>query len=406
MVLVSDSDVSAGAEALVLDAAGAIDFTGAKLQARPGGGAPLGIRAGGAVRLGTVEAGLIGGWNGTQVAGPVTLDAGFSADDVTASDIAVSLTTGDLAIDQLTASGSAAFQTDTGKVSFGTVDAGTLNVASGGSLTAGSVTAQGAAMLAGSDIAVDDVTAGSLTIRTDGTLAGRNGGRTTLTSTRGDLSITADSVLLTSMTAARDASIDAGSLNASGKLSAARRLLVSAREALTLADAHAGDSMDLQVGGALVTGALDTPGALTVAGAGVKIASATVGGTMALTSTGDLRLDGGSAGGAATLSAQGLATVGALTGGPSIAITAGDMALTGRLQASAVTLANATPAAGTFVGDGVDGTGLQLSAAELNQVAADSLRIDGGSGAMAIGTAAIGEGVGRTLEFLSTGTSG
>ena len=74
LTLASDADASAGAEALILDSAGGIAMAGTLLQARPGGGAALGLRAGAGrtVTLGDVEAGSIGGFDGIRVAGPFT----------------------------------------------------------------------------------------------------------------------------------------------------------------------------------------------------------------------------------------------------------------------------------------------------------------------------------------------
>ena len=405
LLLVSDADASGG-EPLILDAAGGIALAGVRLQARPGGGAALGLRAGGgrAVRLGAIEAGLVGGFDGTGVTGAFAHSGAFEAGDVVATDMAVALSAGDLATGAVTASGALSLRAATGAVATGALRAGALELAAGGALSTGGITVAGAATLAGGAVTTGDMSAALLAVRTGGTLAGRDGARPALTTTAGDLTIEAGAARLGPASSAGDLSIDAGSLDVAGRLAAARQLLAVAREALTAGDALAGGAMTLRAGGALAAGALDAAGPISVAGGGVAVGSARSGGALSLRSGRDLSLGGGVAPGGIAVEAAGLATLGALSGGPSIAIAAGDAALGGAVSAAAVSFTNVASATGAMrLGDDLAMGGFALSAAEVNRVAADSVRFDGGTGALEVGTLALASTAGRGVELVSAG---
>jgi filamentous hemagglutinin family protein len=404
LTLRSDGDASAGAEPLILDSAGGIALAGTQLQARAGGGAALGLRAGSAraVTLGNIEAGLIGGFDGTRVGGAFTHDGAFTAGNVVASDLGVTLGTGDLAIGRLAATGSVALRA--GGITLGDVGAGTLDLAGSRALTTGRVTTTGSTTLAGGSVTTGDVRASTITVRTAGVLGGAGASRPSLTSTGGDVAVEAGTARLASVESAGAVTLAANTIEVTGRMNAARRLLAEARDALTTGDARAGDTLTLRAGGQLNAGSLDAGGVLSATGAGATIGAARTGGALALSSTRDLSLGSGAAAGVATVEATGLASLGGLTAGPSIAVTAGDAALTGPIRAAAVTFTNRAPATSpTHVGDGTTPGGFSLSAAEINQVAADSLRVGAGAGSMEIGAVTLGAATGRQVELLSTG---
>ena len=344
LTLTSDAD-SAGADRLILDAAGQIAFAGTRIQARPGGGAVLGLRAGAgrAMQFGSVEAGRIGSFDGTAIATTLSHDASIGAEDVAVSDVSVVLARGDLSFGKIVASGNLALRTDAGVIALGEVRGGDIDLASSGALTTAAVTSTGATSLKGEAIDVR------------------------------------------------------------GNLAAARQLLADARAALTLRDVGVGGAATLKAGGAIVAGSVDAA-SITASGAGVTLTNARAGDALTLTSGRDLSLGGGSAGGTATLDVAGLATIGALTGGPAVSLTANDIALNGPLRAQTVAFANRAPATTTMrIGDGTGTDGFRLSDAEVRQVTADTLQFDAGSGAMEVGTLALGTGSGRTVEMLGTG---
>ena len=406
LVLASDADASTGAEPLILDSAGGIVMAGTRLQARPGGGAPLALRAGAgrSVRLGIVEAGSIVGWNGTQASGPASFDASFTADDVTTGGIGITLTGGDLSIGRLNASGAVALRTNSGGIALGDVRSGTLDLNSSGALSATAITATGNAALSAGSMTLGSVTAPVLAVRSTGDVGGANGGRTSLASTSGSLTLEARNARLGTVSSAGTATLTADGLDVAGRLSAARDLLATARQALSVNDTQSGGATTLKAGGALQGGALDAAGALTAEAAGINVTGARSGGVLTLTSSRDLTIARSGSGNGISLASQDLTTVGELNGGPTIAIKAGDVALGGPVRATSVTFTTARPATtATRIGDGTANDGLRLSAAELNQVTADTLRVEAGSGALEIGAINLAEGAGRTLDLLSTG---
>ncbi|WP_433910753.1 filamentous hemagglutinin N-terminal domain-containing protein [Sphingomonas yabuuchiae] len=344
LTLTSDAD-GAGAEALVLDAAGQIGFAGTRLQARPGGGAALGLRAasGRTIQLGQVEAARIGSFDGSAVANSLTHDASLTTGDLTMGSLSVTLSRGDLSLGKVAATGAVALRSDAGAMTLGDLRGGSVDLASGGALATGAVTSDGAASLKGQRV-------------------------------------------------------DVG-----GRLAAARDLLADARAALTLRDAVAGGAVTLKAGDTLSAGSVEGA-SITANGAGVTLAGAKAGDALSLTSSRDLTLSGGSAGGTATLDVAGLASIGGLSAGPSATITANDVALTGPLKAQTVAFVNRQPGTAALrIGDGTGSDGLRLSGAEVRQVSADTLRFDAGNGAMEVGALTLGSASGRTVEMLGTG---
>lgn len=344
LTLTSDAD-GTGAEALVLDAAGQIGFAGTRLQARPGGGAALGLRAGSgrSIELGQVEASRIGSFDGSAVATSLTHNASLTTGDLTMGDLSIALSGGDLSLGKVAATGSVALRTDAGAMTLNDLSGGSVDLASGGALSTGAVTSNGVASLKGQRIAVG------------------------------------------------------------GRLAAARQLLAEARAALTLRDVAAGGAVTLKAGEALTAGSVEGA-SITAGGAGVTLTGAKAGDTLALTSSRDLTLNGGSAGGIATLDVAGLATIGGLTAGPSATITANDVALNGPLRAQTVAFVNRQPGTAALrIGDGTGSDGLRLSDAEVRQVSADTLRFDAGNGAMEVGALTLGSASGRTVDMLGTG---
>ncbi len=344
LTLTSDSD-AVGADRLVLDSAGQIAFAGARIQARPGGGAVLGLRAGSGrtMQFGSIEAARIGSFDGNAIAATLSHNANIVADDIAVSDLSVALAQGDLTFGKVGASGNLALRTDAGAIALGEVRGGDIDLASSGALTTANVTSTGGTSLKGETIDVR------------------------------------------------------------GRLSAARQLLADARAALTLRDVGAGGAATLKAGGAIVADTVEAA-SITASGLGVTLANAKAGDALTLTSGRDLSLGNGSAGGSATLDVAGLATIGALSAGPAVTVTANDVALNGPVRAQTVAFANRAPATTTMrIGDGTGADGFRLSDAEVRQVTADTLRFDAGAGAMEVGTLALGTGSGRAVEMLGTG---
>ncbi len=344
LTLTSDSD-GTGADRLILDSAGQIAFAGTRIQARPGGGAVLGLRAGAGrtMQFGSIEAARIGSFDGNAIAATLSHNASIGADDIAVSDLSVALARGDLTFGKVGASGNLTLRTDAGAIALGDVRGGDIDLASSGALTTATVTSTGATSLKGETIDVR------------------------------------------------------------GRLSAAWQLLADARAALTLRDVGAGGAATLKAGGAIVADSVEAA-SITASGLGVTLANAKAGDALTLTSGRDLSLGNGNAGGSATLDVAGLATIGALAAGPSVTVTANDVALNGPVRAQTVAFANRAPATTTMrIGDGTGADGFRLSDAEVRQVTADTLRFDAGAGAMEVGTLALGTGSGRAVEMLGTG---
>lgn len=395
--------IAGGAAPMVLDATAGIDLSGATL--RVGAGSALALRAGRgqAIRLGSVEAGSLGGFDGTAPVDRLTHDASVTTGDLKVGRMAVTLSSGDLTTGRIAATGPVSLIATSGSVRGGDLTAGTLEARAGSTLSLGSATVGGAATLEAGNIDLRALTAQTLTIKTAGTLGDVNGGAAALRTTGGDLTVDAGTARLASVDSAGSATLRGTSVEVRDKLSAARALLVEARSALTLQNASAGGDLSLTSAGAVNTGEVSAGGALSVDGAGVTLGAVRAGGALKATSSAGLSLASGSGNGI-TLDAAGLVRAGALTGGPSISIRGADAELSGAIRGSSVRFATRNPATTALrIGDGTQGDGFRLSAAEVAQVAADTLGFDSGAGAMEIGSIALAPSAGRSVEMLSTG---
>ncbi|MFD1033455.1 filamentous hemagglutinin N-terminal domain-containing protein [Sphingomonas hankookensis] len=394
---------TAGGTPIILDATGGIDLAGATLRA--GTGSALALRAGRgqAIRLGSVEAGSLGGFDGSAPTDRLTHDGNVTTGDLTLGRLAVTLSAGDLTVGRIAASGPVSLIASSGSIRGGDLTAGTLEARAGSTLALGSATVGGSATLEAGTIDLRALTAQALTIKTAGTVGGANGGTTALRTTGGDLTVEAGTARLGSVDSAGSATLRGGAIEVRERLSAARALLVEARSALTLQNAAAGADLSLASTGAVNAGDLTAGGALSVDGAGVTIGAARAGGALKASSSGGLSLGSGSGNGI-VLDAVGLVRAGALSGGPSVSIRGADAELSGAIQGSSVRFATRDPATTALrIGDGTQGGGFRLSAVEVAQIAADTLAFDSGAGAMEIGTVTLAPGVGRSVEMLSTG---
>ncbi len=394
---------AAGATPIILDATGGIDLSGATVRA--GNGSALALRAGRgqAIRLGSVEAGSLGGFDGSVPVDRLTHDDSLTTGDLTVERMAVTLTGGDLTTGRIAATGPVSLIATSGSIKGGDLTAGTLEARAGSSLSLGTAVVGGTAMLEAGGIDLRSLTAQALMIKTAGNLGGAGGGVTSLRTTGGDLTVDAGTARLASVESAGAATLRGSAIEVRERLSAARALLVEARSALTLQNAAAGGDLVLTSAGAVNAGELTAGGALSVEGAGVTLGAVRAGGALKATSSAGLSLGSGSGNGIA-LDAAGLVRAGALAGGPSISIRGADAELSGAIRGSSVRFATRDPATTALrIGDGTRADGMRLSAAEVAQVAADTLTFDGGAGAMEIGSVTLAPGVGRTVEMLSTG---
>ncbi|KZE17706.1 hypothetical protein AVT10_10265 [Sphingomonas hankookensis] len=397
------SGTAGGTAPIILDATAGIDLSGASL--RTGAGSALALRAGRgqAIRLGSVEAGSLGGFDGSAPVDRLTHDGSVTTGDLTVGRMAVTLSSGDLTTGRISATGPVSLIASSGSVRGGDLTAGTLEAKAGSTLALGTATVGGTATLEAGNIDLRALTAQALTIKTAGTLGAGNGGATALRTTGGDLTVEAGTARLASVESAGSATLRGTSVEVRDRLSAARALLVEARSALTLQNAAAGGDVSLASTGAVNAGEVSAGGALSVDGAGVTLGAVRAGGALKATSSGGLSLASGSGNGI-TLDAVGLVRAGALSGGPSIAIRGADAELSGAIRGSSVRFATRDPATTALrIGDGTQANGFRLSAAEVAQVAADSVAFDGGAGAMEIGSVALAPSVGRSVEMLSTG---
>ncbi|MCC2975697.1 filamentous hemagglutinin N-terminal domain-containing protein [Sphingomonas sp. PL-96] len=403
LTLVSGTDGSGGM--MVLDAAGGVDLGDTVLQVQPQGGAALALRAGSgrAIRLGSVQAASIGGFDGAAALDTLVHDGAFTAGDLDVGRMRVELTGGDLQTGRIDSSGAIALAATGGTLTTGDVRAASFDARSDGAIAFGAATIGGAATIDGASITAQGVEAGTLAVRTPGTLGAADGGRVTLRTTSGDLSIDAGTARLDRVDSAAGVGLRGDRIDVAGPIAAARQLLVEARETLAIADATAGGELSLGSTGSLRAGALNASGALSAQGADVTLGSASAGGTMGVTSSGAVSIGSATANGI-TIDAAGTATLGALSGGASIDLAAGDADLSGDIRATSVRFATHDPATTTLrVGDGTADDGLRLSQAEVARVSADTLRFDAGSGAMEIGTLALAPAAGSSVQMLSQG---
>lgn len=372
--------------AMVLDGAGGVNLGGTAVRA----GGALGLRAGrgNAIRLGSVEAASIGGFDGTTITDRLTHEGSLEAGDVNAGSIAVTLNVGDLAFERVTARGAVSLVA-AGSVRTGDLEAARLDAKAGTGLTLGTTTVSDTAILAGTSIETPQVTAGALTITTAGAIsgvgAGTDGERAALRTTAGDIVLDANTARLGDVESAGAATLRVGAIDAAGRLAAARQLLIEARSALTLGEASAGADLTLKATDAVRTGALTAAGTLKVEGSAITLGSGTATAGIALDAAGTVR-------------------AGALTGGPSVTIRGADAELSGAVRGTSVQFATRDPANTALrIGNGTIGDGFRLSANEIGLVTADALQFDSGSGAMEIGTLALTPTNATSIVMLSTG---
>ncbi|MDJ0276641.1 filamentous hemagglutinin N-terminal domain-containing protein [Sphingomonas sp. 2R-10] len=389
---------------IVLDATGGIDLSGATLRTGAGSAVALGAGRGQAIRLGTVEAGSLGGFDGTAPTDRLTHDGSVTTGDLTLGRLAVTLTSGDLTTGRIAISGPVSLIANAGSIrGGGDLTAASLEARAGTGLSFGTATVGGVATLEAGAIDLRALTAQALTIRTAGVLGAADGGATSLRTTGSDLNVDAGTARLGSVESAGAATLRGGAIEVRERLSAARALLVEARSALTLQNVGAGGDLSLKSDAVVSAGELSAGGALSVDGAGVTLGAARAGGALKVTSSGALSLASGSGNGI-TLDAAGLIRAGALTGGPSVSIRGADAELSGAIRASSVRFATRDPGTTALrIGDGTQADGFRLSAGEVAQVAADTLSFDSGAGTMEVGGLTLAPGVGRLVEMWSTG---
>ncbi|MGH6613470.1 filamentous hemagglutinin N-terminal domain-containing protein [Sphingomonas sp.] len=392
-----------GAPAIVLDTTGGIALAGSTIRT----GGALGLRAGAekTIELGTIEAGVVGGYDGSVAGGALRHSASMTTGDIITGAIDVGLTAGDLTTGLITSTGAVNLVTTSGGITTGAVQGASIRLAAGGILSAASVSAAGAASLAGAQVQVDTVRAASIQIGTAGALTGIGDGRASLRSTSGNIDVDAGNMKLGTVDSSEGLALNGNAIDIAGKLTASRQALVKARSTLTMADASAGTDLTLGADGAMTAGVIAANGAITITGRGIKVTDARAGGALSLTSGAELQLGTGQAGGAAIIDAVGLATLGALTAGPSITIRASDVALTGLQRAGSITFQNSAAATSTMrLGDDTATGGFRLSNAEIALVNADAVRFDQGAGALQIGALTFGADTGRrTVDMLTTG---
>ena len=229
-------------------------------------------------------------------------------------------------------------------------------------LSIGSITGAGqVGLTAGGDALIDAASGSSIRIDAAGLVGGRGGGRTTLTTTAGDLAVTAGGTLrLATVSSAGAASLSGSSVDASGKLAAARALLVKARDALTLGDgATTGGDLTLQTDGAVNAGQLSAGGSAAISGGSVQLTAIATGGALTLVARDTATVGTGTAKGALSLTATSV-TAGSLdAGGDLTASIASDARLPTLRAGGALTVR-----AGDFTGsNAAAGTTLALTSA-------------------------------------------
>ena len=303
----------------------------------------------------------------------------------------------------------------------GALSAALTDLLAGGALSGGPVSGTNGVTVVGQSINLASATtaAGSLAATATGSLSlgsfSVTGGTTTLTtqSNPADISVTNASTSTGAIQLTSTRSITTGGLTASGP-AAGVTATAGAAGGISIASVNAAGAIGLTAGtgGIAVTGNAKTgAGPLTAtSAAGVSLGSFTVaGGTTTLTANGgDTAVGAASTStGAVTVKASGTARLAAVNAtGTTIAVTASDADITGAQTASSVTLTNFAPANGSSLGDfaTAPGSGFRLSAGEINFANADRLVIDGGTGAVQMGTVTFGAAAGKTsVDVLTTG---
>ena len=392
LTLRSDSNANNTGDAIILDSAQGISFTGDEIQAGPAGTAFMGVRAGSgfAVDLGPVlRVGSFFGINPahTTFLTPFTHDANFTVGTVIANNFQVALSAGNIQTGSVTTTGTTLLQTaGSGTITTGNITAGTLTVNAGGALNAATRTysTSGTATAGGSSITLDQLIS--------------TGGAANATATNGLLSINTVSaatgatllatgpgnIVLTSATttagqlqvAASNGNVQADTLTSgSGNLIATASGSIGGRTTAT--PTYQGQtSAAITAGGTVIAGTVRAAtGALSVSGSALTLGTAGAGTTMALTATtGGIGLTTGTSGGTANLTAVGPLTVTtSLIAGGNATLSASGASTTGLVRSTA---------------GSVSITGQSVTATTVN--AATTLGLTGSAGPVALGTGTSG----------------
>ena len=250
---------------------------------------------------------------------------------------------------------------------------GVVTIKAARDLSIGSIAGAGqVGVTAGGDALIEGVSGSDIRIDAAGLVGGRAGGRTTLTATAGDLTVTAGGALrLASVSSAGTASLSGSAVDVSGRLAAERALLVKARDTLTLGDtAMAGGDLTLQADGTLRVAAASSGGAASLSGSAVDASGRLAAARALLVKARDaLTLGDAAAGGDLTLQAGGAIAAGQLSAGGGAAISGGSIELAGIATGGALTLAARDAAT---IGTGTAKGALSLTAASVTAASLDA----------------------------------
>jgi filamentous hemagglutinin family protein len=279
LVLIANSGNGVAGDAMLLDAAGAIDLLGSRISVRNGGA--LGLRAGSGktVTLGDIDAGLVGGIataadGSRSVSTLFANDAAFTAGTIRAANLGIALSAGDLAIDDVTTTQATQLSTAAGAIRVGSITADTFAVDASGLLAGGAY------------------------------------------ASRGDNSVAAGSIGLTSLTAS------VGSTSAAARTGDIAIATVAAGITATLTAPGAigvrsitANALTLDAGGTVTGGTYAIKDATSVAGQSIRLAGLTseTGSITATARRDGIAIDRLAAGGGATLTAPGTIAIGGLT---------------------------------------------------------------------------------------------
>lgn len=419
--------VTATAGALVADATGSLTgvdpaaSSDANSRANLRAGTAVTATAGGLQRLGTVQGGTSVTLTGTGIdanqvtatGGPLTINARTGAlrlGQGTSGGTASLTAGGDVTVSEAlaatgatTASGAnlrlARVTTTAGAITLDTpgevtgVGTGSATLIAGGGTSALTITAGGASRL------LNATAAGNLSVRAASILASQAAAGGTL-----DLNATAGTLSVIDATAGGAAALRSTGNQTIGTL-VARGVTLNGGVALTATRITSTGDLAATATGAASLGTSSATGAASVTANGVSATSLTAGTTLSVTSSGATTLTAASGAAGVAIDAAGLATLGTVSGGPSISVRAGDVDIQGAQTATRVVLTNRAPATAALrIGDGTASGGFSVGAAEVNRIAADALVLDGGTGAVEIGTLALNAAAGRrSVDVLTTG---
>ncbi|KQM27588.1 MULTISPECIES: filamentous hemagglutinin N-terminal domain-containing protein [unclassified Sphingomonas] len=392
-------------------------------------GSTLSLTAAGRALLGSVDG-----------SGAVTLAGAQGLSFGRVSGASISATGGAIRGTALTSAG--AVTLSGADVTLDRIDGGTLTADATGTLAIGTVAATGDATLNGAAGRFGDVTAGgALGVTTTGGLQfGTLSGRTVVASAQGG-ALSGSAVMAAGNATLTAQSIDLGSVDSGGALSATTGAALAIGTVRTTGDAvlaagttgtfgtvEAGGTLNATSagalrfdrlagrsvtataqGGALAGAAVAGTGDVTLGGQSIDVTSAESGGNLAATSGGALTIGTAKATGNATLAAGTSATLGSVTAGGTV-----DATSAGALQFDRLAGRNviATARGGTLAGAAVVGTGdVTLGGQSIDVTSAESggnLAATSG-GALTIGTAkatgnaTLAAGTGATLGTVTAG---